>query len=187
MRIISGELKGRRFDSKLPPGIRPTTDSNKETIFNILSNHLDFEGILVCDLCAGTGNLGFEAISRGAEYCTFVDISSKSLRYIESAGNHFGLDKTRYECIKSDSLKFLSEKLSNETGVYDLIFIDPPYDKRIGNLIINKIISNNYLEIEGLIVAESAVGDGVSLSDDFEIISQRIIGETQFHIIRRNH
>jgi 16S rRNA (guanine966-N2)-methyltransferase len=185
MRIISGSLKGRRHDAKLPPGIRPTTDSNKETIFNILNNLMDFDDAMVCDLCAGTGSLGFEALSRGAGFCTFVDISAKAISYIESAAQHFGLTHNVYETVHFDSTKFLTDNLPDTNGVYDLIFIDPPYERRIGNQIISKIIRNHYLKVNGIIIAESAVGDGVSVDVNHEIVAHKIMGSTQFHIIRR--
>jgi 16S rRNA (guanine(966)-N(2))-methyltransferase RsmD len=185
MRIISGILKGRRYDVKLPPGIRPTTDSSKETVFNILSNLIDLEDAIVCDLCAGTGSLGFEAISRGAKFCTFVDISSKAISYIESAADHFKLSSNYFETVRFDATKFLTDTLPDENGVYELILLDPPYEKRIGNQIIGKIIRHNYLKVGGIILAESAVGDGVSLNNDYQIVTHKTMGSTQFHFIER--
>ena len=67
MRIISGRWKGRRIETKLPSGIRPTQDAIKETIFNILNNYIGFEDIECADICAGAGMLGIEALSRGAK------------------------------------------------------------------------------------------------------------------------
>ena len=73
MRIVSGKYGGRRLSLKLPEGIRPTSDNTRESIFNILNNYIDWDGLTVLDICAGTGALGFEALSRGAEYTVFIE------------------------------------------------------------------------------------------------------------------
>ena len=186
MRIISGKFKGRRFDKKLPTGIRPTTDSTKETVFNILENLFDFDGKTVCDIFAGSGNLGFEALSRGVAFCTFVDRSRKAIEYIQTIAEQLKLDKKHYKCIKFDAYKYLKKMCEEETQL-DLFFIDPPYELRLGNKIINTIKENNLLSDNGLIVNESMINDGLLLPDNFDIVAQKIFGTTQIHIIKKSN
>ncbi len=181
MRIISGKYKGFRLDKKLPTGIRPTTDSTKETIFNILNNLIDFSGISVCDLFAGAGGLGFEALSRGARHCTFVDRSGKAVRFIKTFAEHLGLNESEFVCIKTDAFKYLDKYAT--LGKHDLIFLDPPYEKHIINTVVNKITEKNILETGGIIVAESCVGDGLVLPEGFELINHKIFGSTQVYFI----
>ena len=185
MRIISGKFKGRRFDRKLPAGIRPSTDSTKETLFNILENNFDFEGKKVCDLFAGSGNLGFEALSRGAKFCTFIDRSSKAIDYIQHIAERLKLNEKEYKCIKYDALKFL-KKLAEENRTCDLFFIDPPYDLRLGNKVIHEISDKNLLADSGMIINESIISDGLILPVGLEILSHKIFGTTQIHIIRKS-
>ena len=184
MRIISGKFKGRRFDKKLPAGIRPSTDSSKETLFNILENNFDFDDKRVCDLFAGSGNLGFEALSRGAKFCTFVDRNRKAIEYIKDIAEQLKLDNKQYECIKHDALKLL-RKFSEENITFDLIFIDPPYDLRLGNKVIHEITDKNLLADSGIIINESIISDGLILPAGLEVLSHKIFGTTQIHIIRK--
>ena len=183
MRIISGKYKGFRLDKKLPAGIRPTTDSTKETIFNILNYLIDFDGVFVCDLFAGSGALGFEAISRGAAHCTFVDRSGKAVKFIQDFAGHLGLAKSDFDFIKTDILKFLKYDLTGRE--FDLIFLDPPYDAHLGNSTIAAITNRDLLSNEGIIVAESAVGDGLVLPEDYKVLNHKVFGSTQVHFIAK--
>src|SRR5690606_22011612 len=121
-RIISGRFKGHRLVSFKADHIRPTTDRVKETLFNKWSAYI--EGAKVLDLFCGTGNLGLEALSRGADFIEFVDSSEKSLRILRE-----NVKKLRIESgvhiTQKDAIKFLS----TATDVYDLVLIDPPFTK----------------------------------------------------------
>ncbi len=83
MRIIAGEFRGRSIGSVRDLSVRPTTDRVKQTIFDILTNRIEFGGIEVLDLFAGSGNLGLEALSRGAKSVAFIDKARKSLEVLE--------------------------------------------------------------------------------------------------------
>jgi len=120
VRIISGILRGNKLASFTGNDVRPTSDRIKEWIFNVLGN---IEGSKVLDLFAGTGNLGIEAISRGAESVTFVDRSFKSLQLIKKNVSRMELEN-RVEIQRKDSVKFITNK---SKGEFDLIFADPPY------------------------------------------------------------
>ena len=121
MRIISGLYKKKVLISPESGKVRPTSDRAKETLFNILSNRINFSGITCLDLFCGTGNLGLESLSRGARKCIFVDTDTKLvLKNIEKVGV-----SDQSEVYKSDSLEFLKRNTGSD---YDLIFCDPPYD-----------------------------------------------------------
>ncbi|MEO8664212.1 MAG: RsmD family RNA methyltransferase [Ignavibacteria bacterium] len=121
MRIISGTHKSRILKSPDSNDIRPTSDRAKETLFNVLNNRIDFDGMTCLDLFCGTGNLGLECISRGAEMCYFVDRHTDIVKKnVEQLCLH---DKSKI--VKSDVLSFLS---SHSEIKFDLILCDPPYD-----------------------------------------------------------
>ena len=127
MRIISGKYKSQQLHSFSADHIRPTTDRVKETLFNIIQNHLP--GAYVLDLFAGTGNLGIEALSRGAEEVLFVENHSKSLEIIKK--NLIKLKVTEnFKIHESDVLRFL--KLPHQKA-FDVIFADPPFTKQMAD------------------------------------------------------
>lgn len=151
MRIIAGELKGRRLET--PPEserIRPTTERVKEAVFSMAAPYL--EDALVVDLFTGTGNLGLEAISRGARYVIFGDKSRKSLALAERNIRHCGvLDKSTL--ILGD----WEQVLRRIKQPQDVFFLDPPYADGILFDCIQKISESDMLTSEGIIVAEHSV------------------------------
>ncbi|MCH7495612.1 MAG: 16S rRNA (guanine(966)-N(2))-methyltransferase RsmD [Candidatus Marinimicrobia bacterium] len=120
VRVISGLHRGNRLAGLPGNEIRPTTDKTKEWIFNVLG---DIEGIKVLDLFAGTGSLGIEALSRGADRATFVEVSQEAIGLIRKNVAKLG-EGDRAILRRKDSLKFLAE---SKTERWDLIFADPPY------------------------------------------------------------
>jgi 16S rRNA (guanine966-N2)-methyltransferase len=123
MRIISGAFKGRQL--YVPPGIRPTADRVKEAVFSIISNKWDISGIQVLDLFAGSGALGFEALSRGAAHAVFVDKSAGSIKAIKRNAINLGLGE-QVEAVSGDAISYLSK--SSDSHLFDLVFCDPPYE-----------------------------------------------------------
>ena len=121
MRIISGIDGGRRLSPPKNITARPTTDFAKESLFNLLNNRLDFEGIDVLDLFAGTGGIGIECVSRGAREVTAVEIAHVQQNWIISCCRQLGI--RNLSLIRGDVFKFLSACRQK----YDLIFADPPY------------------------------------------------------------
>jgi len=117
VRVVAGDLRGRRLHA--PPGsaVRPTSDRVREAVFSILG---DVEGARVLDLFCGTGALGIEAVSRGAERAVLVDArTSAARRNVDSLGL-----AARIDVVRSDALRFLKRERSR----FDLVFCDPPYD-----------------------------------------------------------
>ena len=118
MRIIAGEFRGRRIEAPKGTATRPTSDFVRETAFNLIG---PVDGAVVLDLYAGSGALGLEALSRGAESCLFVDSSRDACRTIGANLEKLGLRATVL-CMDAE------RALANERGPYDLILADPPYD-----------------------------------------------------------
>jgi len=121
MRIISGIYGGRRLSPPKNITARPTTDFAKESLFNLLNNRMDFEGIDMLDLFAGTGGIGIECISRGARSVTAVEIAHVQQNWIISCCRQLGI--RNLSVIRGDVFKFLNACHTK----YDLIFADPPY------------------------------------------------------------
>jgi 16S rRNA (guanine(966)-N(2))-methyltransferase RsmD len=122
LRIIAGKYRGRNLKSPPDGKTRPTSDRLRETLFNILSPRIGEETRFL-DLCAGSGAVGIEALSRGAGRATFVDISRKNCGLIEENLDHLKIPEERTEVFQSDAEKFLSR--SAET--FDIVYYDPPY------------------------------------------------------------
>jgi 16S rRNA (guanine(966)-N(2))-methyltransferase RsmD len=157
MRVIGGKAKGHRL--KVPRGrdVRPTAARVKEAIFNILPHNLS--GYRVLDLFAGTGNLSVEALSRGAAEAVLVDISHKAEKAIRD-----NLEASRF----SGSARvwaapvFRSLRLLSRNGQrFDLIFLDPPYEKGWIRKIVSMIAQQGLLEEKGILVAEHSVREPV--------------------------
>jgi 16S rRNA (guanine966-N2)-methyltransferase len=127
LRIISGDLKGKKLRTVHGKAIRPTADRLRESIFNILSSRV-LEAV-VLDLFAGTGALGIEALSRGAESAVFIDSSSKALAIISSNIKSCDLDN-RATIIKWN-IKYNLNCLKLNVPPFDLIFLDPPYNQNM--------------------------------------------------------
>lgn len=178
MRIVAGKYKGRPFPGKLPPGIRPTTDRTREAIFNILMNYVEFDSSIVADVCAGSGALGFEALSRGAERCAFIEKSRKTAGFIHSMAKILKVPSDNYKVHVGDAIKILNKDTLSEKK-YDLIFIDPPYILNLNPGIIEALSLNKLIEEEGIIVSESSSANSYPLPEGFEIINERIFGSTK--------
>jgi len=146
LRIISGIARGRRLKEPTSPNIRPTSDRNKESVFNIIQ--FDIEGRRVLDLFAGSGQYGIECLSRGAGSVVFVDNAAEAVKLIKENLNISGLSD-RASVYGRDALKFLEEDEK-----YDLIFIDPPYDSKLADKAIRKITQFDKLNINGIMICE---------------------------------
>jgi 16S rRNA (guanine966-N2)-methyltransferase len=124
MRIIAGEFRGRVLKSPADHRTRPTSDRLRETLFNILAPRIGDDTRLL-DLCAGTGAIGIEALSRGAEFVTFVDKSRRACALIEENLDLIGIDESKTEVVALPAENFSGRK--HAVG-WDIAFYDPPYD-----------------------------------------------------------
>jgi 16S rRNA (guanine966-N2)-methyltransferase len=122
MRVISGKFKSRRLKATAPPGIRPTSDKLRETLFNILGARV--AGATFLDGCAGVGAIGIEAISRGADSVCFVDQSRKACQVIRENLKSLEIEGG-FKILEMDLIR----ALSTLNTAFDIAFVDPPYDR----------------------------------------------------------
>src|SRR2546423_11935048 len=124
MRIIAGKYRGRRLKS--PPSLqtRPTSDRLRETLFNVLASRI--EGASFLDLCAGTGAVGIEALSRSAKHVALVDRTEKMGALIESNLSVLSIEASEYDIATVDAFDFLRKRKTTDTA-FNLVFFDPPY------------------------------------------------------------
>ncbi|MBR7153952.1 MAG: 16S rRNA (guanine(966)-N(2))-methyltransferase RsmD [Paludibacteraceae bacterium] len=148
MRIISGKYGGRRLSPPKNITARPTTDFAKESLFNLLNNRMDFEGIDMLDLFAGTGGIGIECVSRGAREVTAVEIAHVQQNWIISCCRQLGI--RNLSVIRGDVFKFLSACRTK----YDLIFADPPYALEQLPTLPDVILGQDILKEDGWLVIE---------------------------------
>ena len=147
MRVISGKYKGRKIDGFNIEGTRPTMDRVKESMFASIQNKI--EGSVVLDLFAGSGALGIEALSNGAKYVYFIDNSSEVEKVLKN--NLRGMED--YKIMMIDYNKALKSFRDNSIK-FDIILLDPPYDRHFINKILDFIYDNNLLNEGGIVVTE---------------------------------
>ncbi|MBN1300802.1 MAG: 16S rRNA (guanine(966)-N(2))-methyltransferase RsmD [Melioribacteraceae bacterium] len=180
MRIIAGKYRG--IPVKFPKSdlVRPTTDRNKESIFNILNNRIDFEGIRVLDIYAGSGSLGLEALSRGAAEVCFVEQNFKVSAVLKE---NIDKVKAQKECkvIISDAVKFTA---SLSTVNYDLILADPPFFKNDIHLVYKNILNNNFLNEGGIFLIERSIQTREKDVEIFAMEPERRLGDSVIYILR---
>ncbi|HEX6983330.1 MAG TPA: 16S rRNA (guanine(966)-N(2))-methyltransferase RsmD [Balneolaceae bacterium] len=149
MRIITGTLKGRRISIPKTLNVRPTSDRTKEGLFSILDARKYIQNTRVLDLFAGSGNLGLEAISRGAKKVLFVDSDRRNLDHIDKVAREFEVED-RVQTIPSQAERFLD----GMPLPYDIIFADPPYDYPLMDEIIAAITTEGWLAKDGWLILE---------------------------------
>ncbi len=146
MRVITGEARGRKLITLEGQDVRPTTDRVKESIFNIVQ--FDVEGASVLDLFAGSGQIGIEALSRGAKHCTFVDSSNRSIEVVKQNLKTCGFEK-RASIFCGDGKMYIT--LSHDR--FDIAFLDPPYNKQIIDSVLSAVAEK--MTENGIILCES--------------------------------
>ncbi|WP_019120498.1 16S rRNA (guanine(966)-N(2))-methyltransferase RsmD [Brevibacillus massiliensis] len=154
MRVIAGDYKGRPLASVPGRGTRPTTDKVKESIFNIIGPY--FDGGWALDLYAGTGGLGIEALSRGADKAIFVDADPKAVSIVKQNLAALKLEG-RAEVYRIDAARAL-RALAKRQLVFDLVFLDPPYAKQQIALELQVLQEAGLLSSECRVVAEHDAG-----------------------------
>ncbi len=178
MRVIGGELKGRKFN---PPAdnwpTRPTTDYAKEGLFNILTNQFDFEELKALDLFGGTGSHSYEMISRGCKDVTYVEKFGRCVAFVKKTAEEFGVEDY-LKISKTDVFKFL--KFSQTQ--YDYIFAGPPYALPTMDLIPDFVFNENSLKKEGWFVMEHDYNRSYKAHENY--FDERHYGKTIFSFFK---
>ncbi len=173
MRVVRGILKSRRFSLPKNFPSRPTTDFAKEGLFNMLENRVDLIDLDILDLCAGTGNLTFEFLSRESGNVTAVDKEYNCIQFIRKTAKEFEVDQN-LDTYKMDITLYL--KKTNQT--FDIIIADPPYDLTFHEEIAKLVFERNILKENGLLIIEHGRHTKFENTPQFE--SSRKFGNVHF-------
>ena len=185
MRIIGGKFKGLKL---LPPGstnIRPTSDKLKESLFSIITSNkykINIDDCNVIDICSGTGSLGIESFSRGANAVYFVDKDYKSINLIYKNISKLNIDiksENKIKIIKDEATK----ALKNINEVFQIVLIDPPYNSNITEKCLFKLKKLNLINQDSYIFTESSKTEDFNY-DGYEILDIKIYGNSKLTILR---
>ena len=172
MRIVGGEWRSRWLQFPPLPGLRPTPDRLRETLFNWLGQ--DLTGRVCLDLFAGSGALGFEAASRGAKLAVLVERDARIFRGLEASVRAFAA--TTIQLVRADALEFLR----GDTRAYDVVFLDPPYAMREQRMLLDVVRAR--LAPGALVYLESA--QFAALPPPWEVLRQTRAGAAHCHLMR---
>ena len=179
MRVISGSARGRRLKELQGMDTRPTTDKVKESLFNIIQ--FELPGRQVLDLFGGTGQLGIEALSRGAARCTFVDQRREAAALIRENLEVCGFSGLS-QVVQGEAVSFLSSCREK----FDLIFLDPPYQADLLDRSLEAITRFDILREHGIIICESAADWGIPpLAPPYEQGREYRYGKIKLTVCRR--
>lgn len=148
MRIIAGNLRGRRLNPPSSLPVRPTTDMARESLFNILNNYVDYEECTVMDLFAGTGAVSLEFVSRGAKEVTSIDVNAQCTDFIKTSAKQFGVNNIRV--VRSDVFDLIKRAYKK----FDIIFADPPYALEDLDKLPDLIFEHKLLTEDGIFILE---------------------------------
>ncbi|HVU19159.1 MAG TPA: 16S rRNA (guanine(966)-N(2))-methyltransferase RsmD [Rhizomicrobium sp.] len=182
MRITGGQFRGRSLTAPPDARVRPTSDKVRQAVFNILQ-HNDFgvgfalEGARVCDLFAGTGALGLEALSHGASFALLVDDSAESRGLIRS--NVEALQLTGATKIWRRDATDLGPMAAGSGGPFELAFLDPPYRKDLAPRALAALRDGGWLTPNAVIVCETAEDETIPAVESFHLESERTYGDTR--------
>jgi 16S rRNA (guanine(966)-N(2))-methyltransferase RsmD len=175
MRIISGKAKGKKLYSPKGKGIRPTADRVKESVFNVLGER--WQGIRVLDLFSGTGSLGLEAISRGAEQVVFVEKSKNALNVLRKNISLCGFDS--HAVVMAMSVSRSLSLIGRKGESFQVIFADPPYRRGWVEKTVEEILGHGILSEDGMVVIEHAPSESPGTGNGrVVILKQKKYGDT---------
>ena len=177
VRIASGRFKGRKIRTVSGPGYRPAMDKVRQAVFSMLeARGITWEESRVLDLFAGSGSLGLEALSRGAQCAWFVERSGKAISALRQTLTHLEVPAFQYRLIvkKVDQILHSSPPVS-----FDVIFIDPPYGYHLLTPTLQALSKSQWLVPHGLVVGEVEAGCQVEAVPGFEEIVNRTYGQTR--------
>ncbi len=185
MRIVAGNLRGRAIMAPDGQGTRPTSDRARQAIFNLLEHAAwgePLEGMRVIDLFAGSGALGFEAISRGAAFALFVETDEAARGAIRENADTFGImGATR---VHRRSATDLGPRPGSDGEAFDLAFLDPPYGRGMGELALKALLGGQWLAPQALVVLERGSDEPEIETPGYERLDARDYGAARVLFLR---
>ena len=182
MRIIAGKARSLPLKTLEGRDTRPTTDKIKETLFNMLQS--DIEGAYFLDLFAGSGQIGLEAISRGARYAVFVENSRKAAKIIS--------DNISFTKFDKESLLLTSDAVTAVRTLqgkyrFDIVFMDPPYDRELEKEVLSALADSDILKEDGLIIVEASLKTDFDYLDalGYELVKEKVYKTNKHLFIKK--
>ncbi len=177
MRIVGGRLKGRALAAPEGRDLRPTADRVRESVFNILAHGVDgfdLDGVTVIDIFAGTGALGFEALSRGAGHGVFIDNDPGALKLVRKNAGPLGLGR-EVTLLRLDAARLAPPPRSAKTPSA-LAFLDPPYESGLIQPALLGLGDKGWLAEGAVVVCEVAAKEEFAAPKKFEVMDERTYG-----------
>lgn len=174
LRIIGGDWRGRRLQFPELPGLRPSADRVRETVFNWLAPRI--MGARCLDMFAGSGALGLEALSRGADHCTFIELQSPAARAIEQ---HLSLlnATARAKVATADALKFRDDS-------YDIVFVDPPFSESLVASALDHLLEAKLLAGDARVYVELGRSQPLpDLASRFDVLRDKQAGDVRYLLL----
>ncbi len=184
MRIASGDLKGRPIRTPEGDDTRPTSDRARQAVFNILQHAswaAGLDGARVIDLFAGSGAMGLEALSRGAQACLFVEKAEPALAAIRANVEAFRLG-ARARVLRQDATKLPTRPPADPP--FDLAFLDPPYSKGLGEAALAALLAGGWLAEDAVIVLERGAGEPALSTPAYRLLDERRYGVASVLFLR---
>jgi 16S rRNA (guanine966-N2)-methyltransferase len=189
MRIVAGLYRGRALTAPAGLATRPTADRTRQAVFNVLEHAAwspGLRGARVIDLFAGSGALGLEALSRGADFCLFVETDAAArgairdnLEALAPDGALFGRSR-----IHRRDATDLGKKPAGDGAPFDLAFLDPPYAGGLGERALASLAQNGWLKAGAICVFERAAAESAPAGAGFEALDDRRYGAARVHVLR---
>lgn len=176
LRIIGGVHRGRKLPIPNLPGLRPTSDRIRETVFNWLQ--FDLPGMQVLDLFAGTGALGLEALSRDAAHAVLVEPQTQAARALSQSLATLKLDNAEVKMMTAG--QFLLTPLRP----FDLVFVDPPFDSDLWNETLAGLVANGWLVPGGFVYLESPKHQDIQIPEALHTIKDKTGGKVRFRLLK---
>lgn len=174
---MGGNYKGRILSYPRHKKVRPTQGLVRAAVFNILGERV--KGARVGDFFCGAGSLGLEALSRGAQSVLFIDKDLEALRFLRKNLNALSLQA---QVKRGDVIKIIPRLLD---GQFDIVFLDPPYRKGLGQKTVEKLAGSSLVVVEGLIVVEHSAQEPILACPGLSLFKERIYGDTCITILMR--
>jgi len=181
MKILGGKYKGRNF--YMPAGIRPTQNVVRAAIFDLLGH--DLSGLSFLELFAGSGAVGLEAISRGADEVVMVEHNDLNARTIRENGELLGIDLGgNFSLIHADAFSTV-KRLSEEARRFDIVFFDPPYGRKLAKKILNLLDRSDILHPQSWVLVQVESSEKLEIPETFTVFTQRRYGSSYLTLLQR--